>query len=66
MAEIDKQSVHDREVQEDMFHDCVKSRVHAKRNEGVTIAAKYVPMPFAEDMSASLLSSTSTVDLQPN
>ena len=64
MAEIDKQSFHDREVQEDMFHDCVKSRFHTKRNEEVNIAAKYFPMSFAEDPSASLLSSSSTVDLQ--
>ena len=64
MAEVDKQNCHDRKVQEDMFHDCVKIQVHAKQSEEVAIAAKYFPMSFAEDTSSDVLSSSLTVDPQ--
>ena len=63
MAEVDKKNFHDHKVQEDMFHDCAKIRVHAKQSEEVTIAAKYFPMSFAEDTSSNVLSSSLTVDL---
>ena len=42
MAEIDKQDVHDREVQEENFHNCVKSQMHMRKDGKVTIAARYV------------------------
>jgi len=37
----------------------IESRVHVKKNRRVTIAARYVSMSFAEDMSTGLLSSSS-------